>query len=248
MDAGLDKQQIEDLKRWFTAVCADPVRLRLYICLILMAVGYLAVVRPLGERVVNAHDELKKIKNASRRASAAAHYVGERDFYEPRLTNRHDVVYWQAYVMRKLDAAGVTLNSLDPGEPISKFAFKIVRMQLSARATHYQDIVDFVDRIEHGEHVVRLEALTIDETTDSLLMSCSILALVKPSLKLPSDSPPTAKVDAEQPPDPEAEEPAGAEAPVDGDGTPAPAVSDGEAEGDGVPAEGEAPPAEGSDG
>jgi hypothetical protein len=244
MDAGLDKQQIEDLKRWYTTVCADPVRLRLYICLILMAVGYLGVVRPMGVRVVNAHNELKKIKTASRRASAAAHYVGERDFYEHKLTNRHDIVYWQAYVLRKLDAAGVTLNSLDPGEPISKFAFKIVRMQLSARALHYQDILDFVDRIEHGEHVVRIEALTIDEATDALIMTCTILALVKPSLKLKSDTAPKAKGDAEKPPDPEAEEPADPETPVHGEGTPAPTASEGEGE----PALADDAPAEGPDG
>jgi hypothetical protein len=244
MDTGFDKQQLEDLKRWFVSVCADPVRLRLYICLVLLAIGYLAVVRPLGTRVVEAHDDLRKIKNASRRAAAAAHYVGERDFYEPKLTNRHDIVYWQAYVMRKLDASGVTLNSLDPGEPTSKYAFKIVRMQLSARAVHYQDILDFVDRLEHGEHVVRLEALTIDETTDALIMSCTILALVKPSLKLPSDTKAPAKDDAEPPPTPEsqgtAEEEEEAEAVEDG--TPPPT------DGEGEPAPDDNTPAEGSDG
>ncbi|RKY22135.1 MAG: hypothetical protein DRQ55_01990 [Planctomycetota bacterium] len=189
MENGLDKQQIEDVKKWLANLVADPVRLRLYICLLLLAVGWLGVVRPLGQRLAVAQTDLKKSKTTARRAGAAAHYVGQRKLYEPKLTNRPDVVFWQAYVMHKLDAAGAVLSSLEPSASISKFQFKIVRMMLTARANHYQDIVDFIDRVEHGELAVRVETIAIDETTDDLLFTCMLQCLVKPSLKLAGNKP-----------------------------------------------------------
>lgn len=189
MDAGLDKQQLEDLKKWAVGVVSDPVKLRFYLCLLLLAVGYLGFVRPLGQRLVLAQEALKESYVDAARAANSAHYVHQRTLYDPKLTSRDDVVYWQEYITAKLDASGVRLNAIDPGETTAKYTFKIVRMQLSASAVHYQDIVDFVDRVEHGEHIVRIESMMVDETTDGLILTCGLQALVKPGLKVDAKKP-----------------------------------------------------------
>lgn len=213
MGSGNDKQQIEDIKRWLATVAANPAKLKMYVCLLLFAFGYLGVVSPLGDRLLKAQEKIASAKGSARRASAAAHFVEQRKLYEPKLTGRDDVVYWQKYIMEKLDASGARLVAIDPGEATLKFTWKIVRMQVAVQADHYQSLVDFVDRLEHGEHIVRIEQLAIDEMNDGLQLTCTLHALVKPSLKAASGNQAvTDGEDDEAGDEPESDEDGGAEA------------------------------------
>lgn len=180
MDTGFDKQQLEDLKRWLAALADHPERLRLWVCMTLLLVGWLGVVRPLSGRLAAAQDALKDGKLAAARAAEASHYVEQTAAYSALLSTQEDVDHWQAYVLQRLDAAGLGMRSIEPFNENPKWGFKLAGLEVVALAERYEQIVDFVARLEHGEQLVRIESLVIDEEDEGLLLQCTIRGLVRP--------------------------------------------------------------------
>lgn len=179
MELGLDKRRIEALKAKGRFIAADPLRLRTYVCGAMLAFGALAIERPAAIHLANA---LKQQSEAAARADTAddvRFLEKQMKTYEPHLATSADLVEWGDYILGKLEKSGATLQSIEPKKTVASGPFKVVDIDLTAKGT-YEELVDFVDRLERGERIVRLDRVFIQRQRSTVSLECTIKGLVKP--------------------------------------------------------------------
>jgi len=184
----IDKKQLEGFKRFGRRLGGDPARLRLTVCVLLTGLGILGVERPLGVRLAKARTANLAAKKSSQMAEEVAFFTRQKAAYEPRAAVSSDISDWQNYVLEKLRCTKATLISLEPHKPLPKGVFTVVEMELVARGGSYREFADFVDRLEHGERLVRVEKLRMEKQQTAISMTCLIRGLVKSNAK-PSSTP-----------------------------------------------------------
>ena len=184
----IDKKQLEGCKRCGRRLGGDPARLRLTVCVLLTGLGILGVERPLGVRLAKARTANLAAKKSSQMAEEVAFFTRQKAAYEPRAAVSSDISDWQNYVLEKLRCTKATLISLEPHKPLPKGVFTVVEMELVARGGSYREFADFVDRLEHGERLVRVEKLRMEKQQTAISLTCLIRGLVKPNAK-PSSTP-----------------------------------------------------------
>lgn len=180
MELGIDKQQIEKAKALWTKTTSDPVLLRFLVCALILLVGGGLALRPQAQRLARARKSLTRIEGRAAKADEVVFYSKQIEQYGPALFPTSDVVAWQRYVIDKLEQSGARLTSLEPKKTDSKGVFRILELELNAKGT-YSQLADFVDRLEHGEHVVRFERLRLERLTTAVSLECILETLVKGS-------------------------------------------------------------------
>lgn len=179
----IDKKQVEGFKRLGRRIGGDPARLRLTVCVLLTGLGIFGVERPLGMRLARARTAQLAAKKASQMAEEVAFFTRQREAYEPRAAVSSDITDWQNYVLEKLRCTTATLISLEPHKPLPKGVFTVLEMELVAKGSSYLEFADFVDRLERGERLVRIEKIRIEKQQTSISLTCLIRGLVKNSAK-----------------------------------------------------------------
>ena len=182
METGFDKSQLQAVELWWARTTGDHVRLRFVICLTLFLSSYLFVIDPLSERLAAARTSHREVLKRENMANELVYFADQLAIIEPRLVAVDDEVDWQNYVLAELEAAGVQLASVEPRGVKSQDGFKLVEMEINARSAEYAALVDFVDRIEHGQRLVRIEKLALVRQPDNLLLTCVLKGLVRPGL------------------------------------------------------------------
>jgi len=181
VELGIDKKQIESMKAALRGLADDRVQLRFVVCLVLLIVGWLAVLRPQSIALTKAR---KKVVQAGKQALAAEEtvfFTRELEKYEPYLFAFDDPAMLQAYVRRSVEASGAQLRSFANKKTEPKGVFQVVELDMDVVGT-YSELVHLVDLLEHGDKVLRLEKLKLERTKTSILMECTLNGLVKPSL------------------------------------------------------------------
>jgi len=174
-----DRRQLEAVKALGRRWAADPVQLRLVVAVAILAAGIAFVQHPLGARLAAARtaheDALKQAHLADDQRFLAAQAAG----YEKRVDISADLVDWQNYVLEYFRTTSATLISLEPKSTTQKPPFDVLEMELVAKGTHFADFVDFFDRLEHGERLVRIEKLRIERQQTSVYVTMIIKGLVR---------------------------------------------------------------------
>ena len=179
----VDKKQLEGFKRLGRRIGGDPARLRLTVCLLLTGLGVFGVERPLGVRLAHARTAQLAAKKSSQMAEEVAFFTRQKAAYDPRAAVSGDITDWQNYVLEKLRCTTATLISLEPHKPLAKGVFTVLEMELVAKGSSYREFADFVDRLEHGERLVRIEKLRMEKQQTSISLTCLIRGLVKASAR-----------------------------------------------------------------
>src|SRR5262245_34821979 len=174
-----DRRQLEALKALGRRWAADPVQLRLVVVIAILGLGIGVVQHPLGTRLAaarTAHDDaLKQARLAEDQRFLATQAAG----YEKRVAISADLVDWQNYVLESFRTTSATLISLEPKSTTQKPPFDVLEMELVAKGTNFSDFVDFIDRLEHGERLVRIEKLRIERQQSSVYVTLIIKGLVR---------------------------------------------------------------------
>ena len=89
-------------------------------------------------------------------------------------------------VLERLSNMDVQLASFEPKKTIAQGPFKIVTMDLLVRGLYYPEFIKFLDSLEHGDRVIRIEKIRVERLQRELSMSCTIRGLVKGSAKKPT--------------------------------------------------------------
>lgn len=182
MDELEEKRAFEGLRRWIDGVIADPPRLRFYSHVALVALAWFLVLSPLTDRMRAAEKSLAKARKQERLARSMEHLVAQREAYLPLLTGSDDVVDWQNFVLAKVDAAGVRLSTFEPSRADKRGPYVIMNLRIAVQSQSYEQLADFLDRLEHGERLVRVEQMIIDQTASALLLTLTLRGLAKPGL------------------------------------------------------------------
>ncbi|HZM00937.1 MAG TPA: hypothetical protein VFD43_11875 [Planctomycetota bacterium] len=179
----IDKKQVEAFKRLGRRLGGDPARLRVTLCVALAGAGILGVERPLGLRLAGARSAHVEARKTAQMAEEVAYFTRERAGYEARVAVPADVADWQNYVLDRLRCTTATLVSFEPRKPLAKGVFTVLELELVAKGSSYREFVDFIDRLERGERLVRVEKLRLEKQQDAIHLTCLIRGLVKGSAK-----------------------------------------------------------------
>jgi hypothetical protein len=175
----IDKKQVAAFKRLGKRLGGDPARLRMTLCVVLAGVGIFGVERPLGLRLARARTAQVEARKRAQMAEEVSFFTRERAGYEARVAVPADISDWQTYVLERLRCTTATLIALEPRKPLSKGVFTVLEMELVAKGHSYREFADFIDRLERGERIVRVEKLRLEKQQDSIYLTCLIRGLVK---------------------------------------------------------------------
>jgi Tfp pilus assembly protein PilO len=179
MELGLDKRRIEAWKAKGRQIAADPLRLRMYVCGAMLAFGALCIERPVAQHLASARKEEAEAAVRADTADDVRFLEKQMKTYEPHLATSADLVEWGDYILGKLEKSGATLQSIEPKKTLAVGPFKVVDIDLTAKGS-YEELVDFVDRLERGERIVRLDRVFIQRQRSTVSLECTIKGLVKP--------------------------------------------------------------------
>jgi Tfp pilus assembly protein PilO len=182
LELGLDRRQIESAKALGRKIVDDPVLLRFVLCVLVLLLGWLAVLEPQAEALAAARKSLRKATKRADMAQELRFFESEKKRYEPLFFENADIVDWQRYVLNELEASGARLRSLEPKKTESKGNFKVLELSVDATGT-YSQLVDFIDRLEHGRRVVRMTRMRLERRKDIIVLECVLNALVRPASK-----------------------------------------------------------------
>jgi hypothetical protein len=199
MELGIDKKKLEAFAALWEKWTSDPVQLRFVVVFLLTLVGIFGLNKPMSSRLAAARERFKDASKLAAEAEELVFFKGQVEVYEKRTGYPADVSDWQNYVFEALSTIDAQLISLEPRKTSAKGPFKIVEMELVAKGKDYNALLDFVDRLERGERLVRLERLKLEKVQNSISMTCSIRGLVKPSAYVAPRAEPDAPADAQEP-------------------------------------------------
>ena len=232
MELGIDKKQIEAARQWAQDLAADRVRLRFAVCLVMVVLGWMLVLKPQADALAAARTSLGKAHTQAKRATDAVFYTNQVERYEPYLFTDDDPVTLQSYVLGHLEASGATIRGTSPKKTEPRGVFKVVELELEATGTFAQ-LVDLVDRLEHGPKVLRLERLRLERNKTAIFLTCTVNGLAKPPLSAGKSAGKGSGEGSGEAPPAEADGSPAADG-VAGDGAPAVEGVDGAVTGDGA--------------
>jgi hypothetical protein len=181
IELGIDRRQIEAVKGVYRRWTTDPVQFRFLATLLIMVGIVVLVEMPFAARL----DKARKRHKEARALSALAHdvrgFVEQVEAVDPKVAVSAELVEWQNHVLTLLAHSSATLISLEPKSVEARGPFQVVQMELVARGTSYREFVDFMDRLEHGERLMRVEKLRLEKHQTTMYMTCIIRGLVKTS-------------------------------------------------------------------
>jgi hypothetical protein len=161
----------------------DPPAFRMTVAAVMVAIGLAGVTLPLGGGL---EARRQRVSLAEERAQVAERLRGHLDvcgLAAARLTAQANDVEWGAYLAEQLRFAGLKLLSQQPPELKDQGDFKMIRFVLRASGT-YDGILDFVDRIERGQRLIRIDHLRLELVNGSLVAEVDALGLAGGSLEL----------------------------------------------------------------
>ena len=138
----------------------DPFQLRVFITVLALAVGFVAVYMPLDSRI----EETTRKLNAAQRRHDLAHEIedlrGQVEGLQARLPEDTDTNEWVQYVLDGIRKFPVKLTTLDSGKPQQLGPYEAVVLQLELEGV-FEDIDSFLDWVESNERLFRLDSAKI---------------------------------------------------------------------------------------
>ncbi|MFT7461868.1 MAG: hypothetical protein ACI9EF_000202 [Pseudohongiellaceae bacterium] len=192
----------KSIRVWARAVAEDPPRMRFYSHVVVVVFGWFLVTSPLSTRLVEARADLVKAHKNEARAKAHLHLVDQQERYEPMLTGSENILDWQNYLLSKVDSSDAELSTLEPFKAEKRGPFMVMRFHVTVKASQFEALADLLDRVEHGERLVRVEDMQISQSKDFMLMTFVVRGLVKRGMpEIPLEDEVGGTLDGEQTPE-----------------------------------------------
>lgn len=170
------RKDLHDLREKIGRLRRDPPSFNLAVAAVLLAVGLAGVTMPLGGSIDAKRAELADARERAVVAERLARHLDAWHAVAPRIVATVDAVDWNDYALAHLRAAGLRVLTQEPPELAEVGQFKTVRLRLNVGG-RYPQIVDFLDRIERGERLMRVDALAIRVGETELELEVEIIGL-----------------------------------------------------------------------
>lgn len=178
MESGVDKDQLQAIKAGLKKACQDPAKLKLIVSSTIVVLGFVLYCSPQAGRLAEARTKYAKAADKARLAKESRHVVDQGKLFLDRLPKIEDVSDWQDYIMGIIGDAGAKLRKLEPRRGLMKGKYRIIVLEIEAEGM-FPQIVDFVDRLERGERIVRLDRLQLEKRADRLSFRFVLMGLAK---------------------------------------------------------------------
>lgn len=209
METGISPEQIAQLKETWRKWTSDPIRYRFLVAAAIALLGYYSLVGPLAARVESAKAALERADAQAKAAKAVLSMQAQTKLYEPRLTEGKDASNFEEYVIGVARDVGLNVYSLTTRKLTPMGPYHAAALLVEAEGALPQ-IVDFIDRLERGERLARLDALRFTRKGDTMGLNCNVLGLQRrpeasPGRPEPAEAPAERATEAAAPGEEEAD-------------------------------------------
>ncbi len=156
---------------------AHPPRYRLAVAGLLFALGRCFVHDPLAARIESAALAAADARETAGLAGEARSLREQGRLCAGRLLPRDAGAEFERQVIARLRDAGVAVRTLasKPSLPLGPYAVAVVAVEAEGTYAH---IVEFVDLVERGKTLARVEHLRLVRDGDRLRLHCVLLGLM----------------------------------------------------------------------
>jgi len=162
----------------------DPLRLRIVLTAVVLAIGYWAVYSPLRERIVATSRKLNETRNQLELAHEVEQLRSQFQDVQKRLPKQTDPKEWVQYLLKNIQKLPVTLRSLRCNPPIDLGPYKAVELQVDITGS-LADLDQFLSWLELNQRFFRVDSVSItprvsrdNKDKPTLFMKLTILGLM----------------------------------------------------------------------
>lgn len=177
------RKDLQDLRDKIGRLRQDPPAFHFAVAAVLLAVGLAGVTMPLGGSLDAKREALAEARERAEVAERIAGHLAAWQQVAPRIVAQAEAVDWDEYLLQHLRAAGMRVLSQESPEVAELGEFRTITLRLRAGG-RYAQIVDFLDRIERGERLMRADRLQITIGQSELELEIELVGLAG---KLPAE-------------------------------------------------------------
>ena len=158
----------------------DPLQLRLFVAVIVIAVGYVGIYLPLSADIAETEVRLGGEKRRMALIRDVEQLRIQFQRFKHRLPQKTDSNEWMQYVLAGVRTFPVKLTLLDSRSPqdVGPYKAVVLRMELEGR---FQDLHLFLCWLETNERFFRVDAVNIAphrQASGTLVMQLSVLGVM----------------------------------------------------------------------
>ena len=138
----------------------DPVQLRVFITVAMVAVGYFGIHVPLGGRIEKTGRRLNEERKRQILATDIELLRAEVESFQPRLPRDTDTNEWVQYVLEGVRKFPLRLTNLGSDSPrrLGPYEAVVLHVELAGR---YQDLDSFLYWLESNRRLFRVDSAKI---------------------------------------------------------------------------------------
>ena len=170
-------------KNWKTQLLTrlkDPLQLRLFLAVVVVAVGFVGIYLPLSNDIAETDAKLVAEKKRMVLVRDVEQLRVQFQRFKHRLPLRTDSNEWMQYVLGGIRSLPVSLTSLDsrPPQDLGPYKAVVLRIELEGR---FEDLHAFLSWLETNERFFRVDAVNIAphrQTSGLLVMQLNVLGVM----------------------------------------------------------------------
>jgi Tfp pilus assembly protein PilO len=159
----------------------DPLRLRIVLTAVVLAIGYWAVYSPLRERIVATNLKLDETRKQLELAHEVEQLRSQFQDVQKRLPKQTDPKEWVQYMLKNIQKLPVKLKSIKCDKPQNLGPYKAVVFQLEITGT-FLNLDQVLSWLELNQRFFRVDSIDIslnsDKSNPALNMKLTILGIM----------------------------------------------------------------------
>jgi len=175
------KEDVIELKKKLSGLQEDPEKFRAAIAALLLVVGMLVIKIPLTARINGKQTALREAQHLAEVADQVMVLRDQAALVEERLRAPGELSDWGVYVEGLVNQSGADLSRQEGGDVDGIHSFKKISIGLTITGT-YREIWAFIDAVESGPRLARLENIDLSVSEGTLTLRCMFLGLCDPNM------------------------------------------------------------------
>jgi hypothetical protein len=172
------KEDFSDLFEKISKLKGDPEKLRTAIAGVFLVIGFVMVKMPLTARLEGKHTELREAQLVADNADKLQRLEAGVKSFEHRLDFSASEADWQAYYYEVAEQSKLGITRFEDSNTKAIFDFQESRMTITAIGS-YTQVVGFIDMLERGKRLVRLEDVRLSVNDGRLTLRCRLLGITR---------------------------------------------------------------------
>jgi Tfp pilus assembly protein PilO len=172
------KEDFQDLIEKVSQLRGDPERLRTAIAGVFLVVGLVMVKMPLSARIAGKYVDLHEAKRVAAAADKVQRLEDGVRLFGHRLAFAASPSEWQSYYYQVAEAAGIGITRFEDVATKGIYDFTQTSMEITAIGS-YAEVADFVDKLERGTRLVRIEKMRLSVAEGRLTLQCRLVAITR---------------------------------------------------------------------